>query len=136
MPPGELTSLSGDPSIDDFLREAATTSLLSYPGKFSGTERYELVRRLGSKEAIARFLRVLEHHEVRRAAALARSALLVPGAIDDDRDVGWALQELLQVAALKEDVAVEEQERAGELLGGAEEREGLVGGRELDDEGT
>jgi hypothetical protein len=42
---GPLPSL--DPSVDSLLQRAAKTSLLSYPGYFSGSERYELVRRLG-----------------------------------------------------------------------------------------
>ncbi len=47
MPAGARDEPSLDPTIDSFLREAAQTSLVSQPGQFTGTERYELTRIIG-----------------------------------------------------------------------------------------
>src|SRR5438132_14252638 len=60
-------SFDGDPSIDSFVREAAATSLLSYPGQFSGTRRYELVKKLG-EGGFGVVFEVIDHQQGGRLA--------------------------------------------------------------------
>src|SRR6185312_666345 len=78
------------------------------------------VRGLGADEAVtgrALLADVLEGDEIGGAAGALGAGALGEGAVDEDGDVGGALEELLQVAALEEDVAVEEDEGPVELLG-------------------
>src|SRR5579859_3298363 len=47
-PPADpVAPTAAGPTIDSFVREAAATSIDGYPSQFTGSERYEIVRKLG-----------------------------------------------------------------------------------------
>src|SRR5262245_45867888 len=77
------------------------------------------------EEAIPLLGRVAQEYQVRLRGGFTRSripALIVPGAIHNQRDILITLQELFEHAAVEEDIAIQDETTAPQLGFGTEQR--------------